>query len=238
MTKVLITYNRKYQEPAGNCIRSIQSCGGDVYAIVSSDVDKLYKGVEYIKHDPNMYHCNFPGCEINSDIVYNYIFAIDLLPTGKYIIMGVDQIAVQNLERLYSFETADSGIAAISIENYKRKKNPPTVGYMMKNFSDNTFKEYSPEAEGFAGSSMVIDTEKIKDCKGHKLMVAMLRAHKMSEMAAFNAYANGDFIKIPKKWAVSANYEKSDDIGTLDWHGEKPWKGKRPYQAYWDMYNV
>lgn len=234
--RFFIVYDFNYQLYVDNCINSIRAHHPDavVFAVIKGDVTYKRGDVKYIMNDPQ-YDClikNKHTGKAFSNVIYNYIEGIDLIPDGKYILWGVDMLVNGDISDFYDNDTSDKGISAIGLE----KGGSKTLRKMINNWGVNVTAKYT-DGQAFQNAAMIIDTAKIKQNNGVSLMKDYCLSGS-SEMIAFNLYADGDWNKIEYD-----GYHRAEDSGSadgkciIDYAGpNKPWAGKGNFIKLWNSY--
>jgi lipopolysaccharide biosynthesis glycosyltransferase len=248
---ICLTFDKEYSPYVLNLIASICKHNEfvNIYCIVDMDCADQYKiynrkpvncNLEFIFNKPKWHECIFDGCKIDSYGMYNTMYIATLLKDVKKVIyIDIDSIVLCSLNELWEIETSEKGYAAIPD---LRQKNLTGI---LDRMSDKKYKHYrnTDEVEVFNNSVMVMDLEKMRKHRAEHFMHDLLESHNMSDMCVQNIYADGDWIKLDRKWCVSANYTGEKEFNKipegnwkiLTWHGNKPWSNGK-LSRYWKEY--
>jgi lipopolysaccharide biosynthesis glycosyltransferase len=238
--KFFIAYNKLYQDAAKTTFNAVWTHHpeAEIHAVCSSDVDHEVKGVHYYYHDPKI-DCKIIDNATNkgyNNIVYNFIYAIDILKIDKAILLGVDCLVLGDVSELYNSPTGESGFACIPMLNASASK---TWAGMMKHWSNGyKVEDDKKDLQAFNTGSMVFDFDKLRKNNAFEKLEKLIKDYNMSEMAAFCIYADDKWVRLDNKYGVRSDFNTDlKDVKILDYAGKhKPWKKQGKNVAIWEKY--
>ena len=235
--KFFTAYNKLYQEAAKTTFKAVWNHHPDaeIHAVCSSDVDFEIPGVTYYYHDPKI------NCVINdnatgkgyNNIVYNFIYAIDLLPIDKAILLPIDCLILDDVTELYDSPTGESGFACIPLIKISAAHK---VSGMMKHWSNGyVIDEKLNDNQAFNTGSMLFDFDKLRKNNAFEQLEKLIIDYQMSEMAAFCIYANDEWVRLDNKFGVRSDFINDlSGVKILDYAGQyKPWLNKGKHINTW-----
>ena len=236
----ILAYNKLFQEPAKTTCKAIwlSNPEAEIYAVVSSDVDDFIDGVKYYVNDPQI-ECviiNNTTGKPYSNIVYNTVYCLEILPIKKGILLDIDQIVLKDMSELWNSPTGESGIAAIPLI---KQSSSRTMRGMMQNWSNGyVIPAEHNDRQTFNPCSFLMDFEKMKKNKCFEFVEKFIREYHCSEMAAYNVYADDKWVRLDNKFGARSDFTTDlTSVVCLDYAGEhKPWTGRGRNVDVWNKY--